>query len=1038
MIFIIICSIFTVYLIGDLVKDVSATQKACCEKTKDNAFCLYTDESNCAPNYNKVYTTCEQTSYCQKVCCIDQQGHCYKNVALASCRSNLNTISNIDSSCESVSQCKKGCCVLGNQCFLATKNECDYQASPYSSLKNTNYFRESISDEFQCLNECTKYDEGCCINFDGTCAYTTKEQCPTSNEPISPSLGFHKNVLCSSPNLKCSCTAHHHKACVPGQEDVYWFDSCNNKEEIAQDCSYEKDTYCGVVNNETTCKSINCLNPFKDPRTPASMSIDSKKNGEAWCMYESGTGDYLDRPGSRQYRHLCIYGNELVEPCREYREEICVQGNTTTNLGDFSGAACLKNEIYDSLIKQNISSVQQGFKFWEEGEDICKTANTKCVVAIDCHGKCVANCKCLTQKYIDDTAKWCKAQGDCGANYNILGVKSNAGFIYLKNKKATTKQPSDDAWLNWSKYGLYGNMQNLSESFSKVLEATYQYQPSGLEKFAQTLALPLAAAVIAVAVYAGAFTVGVTTIATTISGGILTTFVPSAAFEFLGLGAFIGVPVIGWILGAIAVVFVIFSLIFGSCKIKYVTITTQCHPWQAPIGGADCNKCVDKNKLEKLGFNTCTEYLCKSLGSSCKIINEGTSAVNCVDTSPNDVNAPIISPWPETLTPGYSLVEKTNGYSITPAITPYKSITFGIKTDELAQCKINDNHTLNYKDMLPNYFTDPLYKKEHNITLLLPDGQTYNYYVRCQDAAGNSNLVEYVISLQTQKGPDLTPPIILGTSIANNAYIANYINQTPLTIYVNEPANCKWDQQDKIYEQMSNLSICQDEYNTDALYTNSYECLTVLTNIKPNQNNNYYFRCKDLSNNTNQQSYVLTLKGTLPLNLDAQTKPTPNGLGEIYTNNITLYAVTSNGAENGKATCLFSLPNAPNAIQFVNTNSNVHTQPLILEKNNYSFDIRCYDIADNNASKILNFKITADLTTSILRYLYTDATNLYIILDEESTCQYSLNSFTYGSGTDMSGNNTKEHSLVITGKKYYINCKDIYNNPMPEIIVYVP
>ncbi|MFH0936346.1 MAG: hypothetical protein V1815_01550, partial [Candidatus Woesearchaeota archaeon] len=741
------------------------------------------------------------------------------------------------------------------------------------------------------------------------------------------------------------------------------------------------------------------------------------------------------RPGSRQYRHVCIYGNELVEPCREYREEICVQGNTTTNLGDFSGASCLQNEIYDSLIKENISTVQQGFNFWEEGEDICKVANTKCVVVYNSCSGCVQNCKCLEQKYIDDTAKYCKSKGDCGANYNIAGAKSNAGFIYKINKKATKKQPSDKTWQDWSKYGIYGNMQNLSEMFSKVLgQANYQYEPGGFESFAQTYALPLAAATIAIGVMAGAF--GAAGIAFSASMGLGAV---GTIYGFnLPLLGFIGLPVIGWIIAAFAIILIIFSLLFGGCnKVEYKIVTTECHPWQAPTGGSDCDKCVDKNKLEKLGFNTCTEYLCKSLGSSCKIVNEGTSAVNCVDISPNDVNSPIIFPWPETLTPGYSLTQNTNGYSITPAIAPYTAITFGIKTDELAQCKINDNHTINYADMLPNYFTDPLYKKYHNITLLLSDGKYYNYYIRCQDTNGNYNLAEYVISLQTQKGPDTTPPIIQGTSISNNAFIANNIHEIPLTIYTNEPSNCKLDKLDKTYEQMSNISICQDQYVDNSLYTGSYECLTVLEGIKPNQDNNYYIRCKDVSNNTNQQSYVLTLKGTTPLNLAAQTQPNPNSLGEIYTNNITLYATTSNGAENGKAICSFSLPNAPNSIEFVNTNSNIHTQPLVLEKNNYSFDIRCNDIAGNNVAQILNFKITSDTTSSILKYLYTDSTNLYIILDELSTCQYSSDSFNYGSGTFMFGNNTKEHSLLISGKKYYINCLDIYNNPMQQFIVYI-
>jgi hypothetical protein len=536
-------------------------------------------------------------------------------------------------------------------------------------------------------------------------------------------------------------------------------------------------------------------------------------------------------------------------------------------------------------------------------------------------------------------------------------------------------------------------------------------------------------------VYAGAFTAGAAYTIHTMAG--LSTIYSSTASQFLGLGTFLGVPVIGWILIAVAVILIIFSLLFGCDDVDTYLVETECNAWVAPTTN-NCDQCVDKEKLEKLGFNTCTEYLCKSLGSSCEIVNEGTTAVNCVETNINDVNSPIITPWPEVLTSGYSLTENNNGYTITPAIAPYTAITFGIKTDELAQCKINDNHTINYADMLPNYFTNPLYKTEHNITLLLSDGKSYNYYVRCQDSRGNFNLAEYVISLETQKGPDTMPPIIQGTSIANNAYISANITEMPLTIYTNEPSNCKLDKLDKTYESMSNISVCQNQPANTALYTGSYECQTVLEGIKPNQNNNYYIRCQDLNKNTNQQSYVLTLKGTTPLNLNAQVQPNPNGLGEIYTNNVTLYAITSNGAENGKATCYFSLPDAPNAIEFINTNSNIHTQPLVLEKNDYSFDIRCNDIANNFASQILNFIITADLTPSYIKYLYSDSSNLYIILDETSTCQYSLSSFTFGSGTDMSGKNTKDHNLPITAKKYYINCIDTYNNPMGEIIVYVP
>jgi hypothetical protein len=66
---------------------------------------------------------------------------------------------------------------------------------------------------------------------------------------------------------------------------------------------------------------------------------------------------------------------------------------------------------------------------------------------------------------------------------------------------------------------------------------------------------------------------------------------------------------------------VVFALSYK--KVQYKRVDFICDPWQAPIGGDDCEKCND-------GMNPCSEYRCKSLGQACGIVNKGTEDEKCV------------------------------------------------------------------------------------------------------------------------------------------------------------------------------------------------------------------------------------------------------------------------------------------------------------------------------------------------------------------------------------------------------------------------
>ena len=55
-------------------------------------------------------------------------------------------------------------------------------------------------------------------------------------------------------------------------------------------------------------------------------------------------------------------------------------------------------------------------------------------------------------------------------------------------------------------------------------------------------------------------------------------------------------------------------------------------------------------------------------------------------------------------------------------------------------------------------------------------------------------------------------------------------------------------------------------------------------------------------------------------------------------------------------------------------------------------------------------------------------------MDEASTCEYSSETFTFGTGKEMSGAGTTVHELSITEKIYHIICQDIYSNEANFIV----
>jgi hypothetical protein len=521
----------------------------------------------------------------------------------------------------------------------------------------------------------------------------------------------------------------------------------------------------------------------------------------------------------------------------------------------------------------------------------------------------------------------------------------------------------------------------------------------------------------------------------------------------------------GWIgLGVGAALFLYF---YKDTSTKIIEF--NCLPYQPPIGGEDCEKCND--------FEQCSEYVCKSLGQACQLLNAGTGQESCDWVNPHDVNSPKIRisnvlkgyKWiPDTAVrpPATgAVISQTNGNCV-KAFTP---LEFTIETDEPAQCKIDYNLTKGFDEMSYYIGGSNLFSYNHTEKMSLPspsainaiapelknDG-TYTLYARCRDANGNFNQDAYSVRFCVEKGPDTTPPKIEGLSIPSNSPISYNTTSLYLEVYVNEPAECKWSREDRNFEQMETDMSCSTnlwEINNNNVYT----CKTILTGIKDKQDNEYYFRCKDQPNapeserNPNVQSSLYNIIGTQPLNiLDIQ--PSNETIkGSTDTIAVSLEVKTDNGYKNGEAFCYYTETQTTDTtivnktctgeegtfIQFAETgNINKHTQRQDLVTGDYTYYIKCVDLGGNAAYDCTRFSVEVDRSPPIIVRAYKESEQLKIITSEKADCSYSHKdcNFDIKDGIKMSTFDNEAHNAewLIT-KNYYIRCNDKYNNqPNPN------
>lgn len=483
-------AIFSVYCLTL----ISAQNTYCAERTLSGAWCQNVHLEEVDTSYRYVPASCEATSYCKMGTCVNTfEGTCLENTPQKVCAEPDGEEAGgvwFNQPQEDIPQCQLGCCILGDQAAFVTQVRCEKLSSDYGL--ETNY-RTDIQTEVACISSVSSQDKGACVyeeDFQRTCRFLTQNECQTiSTGNTNLSVEFHEGILCSAEILNTTCGYSEKTTIVDGKDEIYFVDTCGNIANIYDFSKKEDSNYwsevvgkaesCGFNNGNAgsaTCgncdyflgstgkmydRTLDSTRPELGDYICRDLSCEYQgevyQHGETWCATSSGNDKNL--PGDRHFRKVCYDSEVTVEPCSDFRQEICIQDD----INGFSTAACRVNQWQDCTsqdTKDNcentdardcrwiegerfdgeetedsdrigscVPKYQPGFNFWQaesDAESLCLLANKECIVTyekglLDGGWDCVDNCECLEDSWAGEQNNLCLALGDCGSITNFVG-----------------------------------------------------------------------------------------------------------------------------------------------------------------------------------------------------------------------------------------------------------------------------------------------------------------------------------------------------------------------------------------------------------------------------------------------------------------------------------------------------------------------------------------------------------------------------------------------------------------------------------------
>lgn len=640
---------------------------------------------------------------------------------------------------------------------------------------------------------------------------------------------------------------------------------------------------CPVIENlnDNTCKGETC--------NTCNITIGNKEtlkeHGESWCSYDSITGNGNDYVGSRHILHSCIDGKEVIEECRDFREEICTQTSINENNNTLTQATCRINRWNDCSFCESEScckdsqnrdcswelvetgdmkcfpEVPPGFRFWEgNGKEICSIADTQ----KECSGFSCEN------NWITANARLCKSYGDCGNYRNIQNEITKDGFFHTSAKGII----SDSIYLDDEVFNYDYPELNLDPYSTQTNPILKNYATESTEKIS---------------------------------------LIVSSYYSFLDQVSKIKS-----------------SKYYKNDEqenIKTLNVAI-CNVWEAPDAGKNCQKCEE-------GISPCTEYKCMSLGKEC-VFEENKGIPSCSKIKKVSKEKPIVSIPKDSIQPKYTIEESSleinekviSGIKIKEKIKPYQKISFLIETSSDTVCKMSylpdstiisgiriseegftKNHSISFrvppqpripeklfsllnstdnKGLVENMFniknsindienngmksiftsifgpelinnkdkelssfvklftTDiPNIKESIEIVLNKINDNSYYMFFSCVDQEGKESVNPFFIDVTIDSfEDDNKAPVLIGSIPENGSLFAFKSESIESELYFDEPSECRYSYEDKDFSEMENSLTCSDSiYDFSSEFGGSYLCKDSIN--ASNDIMNIFVRCRD-------------------------------------------------------------------------------------------------------------------------------------------------------------------------------------------------
>ena len=399
------------------VGNVDAQEQAtyCAEKTNDGFSCQNVPFDQVDTDFRYAPTSCEATSYCKiGICANSNEGMCVKSPR-TTCDPDEGGIW-YDGKAENIPLCQTGCCLIGDQAAFVTQTRCQALSSQYGLEIN---FRADISSESECIANAIPKAKGACVyetDSGRTCDFTTRQECNDFKES-TPSAEFNEGLLCSNPDLGADCGLTKQTTCLTGKDEVYFVDSCGNPANIYDASKVDEVNYWSYVpglggvevggegqSNSGSINNGNCNYYLGSTCKEYDRALDSNapeygnyicrnlgcewegvsyNHGETWCAEGQNPGISGETaidinktgnvPGSRDVRLVCYNGEVTVEPCADFRQEICIQTDVDNRINEtFSNAVCRANRWRDCYSQDSKRGCENGDERdcqWISGEN---------------------------------------------------------------------------------------------------------------------------------------------------------------------------------------------------------------------------------------------------------------------------------------------------------------------------------------------------------------------------------------------------------------------------------------------------------------------------------------------------------------------------------------------------------------------------------------------------------------------------------------------------------------------------------------------